>query len=165
MAAQTVDEVLRHFPVEERVRYAVSRTLEPLNPLVSEALLERARRENADWGDLPAHLTQRLADRHGLEGERILSRARRELPPLEDAAEWLWCAEALHAVESTMCLHLTDFFLRRSPLVLARRDHGWPYVHAIAEVMGARLGWSVPRRQDEINALQKRLAWDLSAVI
>lgn len=166
MAAQTVDEVLRHFPIEERVRYAVSRTLEPLNPLASEALLERARRENAEWGSLPSHLTQRLADRHGLEGERILSRARRELPPPSgDAEEWLWCAEALHAVESTMCLHLEDFFLRRSPLVLSRRDHGSPYVQAIAEVMGARLGWSVSRRQDEINALQKRLAWDLSAVI
>jgi glycerol-3-phosphate dehydrogenase len=80
-----------------------------------------------------------------------------------DPEETWWCAEALHAIEHTMCMHLSDFYLRRTPLVLARRDHGLPFVPAVASVMAEKLGWSDARMDEEINALQKRLAWDLAA--
>lgn len=165
MARQTVDHALHTFPLEERVRYAEPRTLEPLNPLVTEAGLERALREAPGWSALPAALNQCLAGRHGLEAEEILKRATATLPPVQDPEEWMWSAEALHAVEHTMCLHLSDFFYRRTPLVLTRRDHGMQYAPAVAAVMGERLGWNSARRQEEINALQNRLSWDLSAVI
>ncbi|MBX3020345.1 MAG: glycerol-3-phosphate dehydrogenase/oxidase [Bdellovibrionales bacterium] len=165
MAQQTVDEVLNHFCLEERVRFNQPCTLAPLNPLVTESTLERARRECLSWGHLPPHLLELLADRHGMEGEIIVHRALHLLPPVTDAEEWLWSAEALHAAEQTMCLHLADFYYRRSPLVLARKDHGLVFAPAIAHAMGGVLGWSPTRQKDEINALQNRLSWDLSAVI
>src|ERR1044072_1610403 len=165
MAGQTVDEALRHFSLEERARFAHARTLEALNPLVTESQLERARRECVDWAGVPRALAQRLADRHGMEGELILARAEKELPAAADPEQWLWCAEALHAADHTMCLHLTDFYLRRTPLTLSRRDHGLAFVNAIADTLGGRLGWTSSRRNDEINALQNRLNWDLSAII
>lgn len=162
MAEQTVNEALRDFPAEDRVRRGD--TLAPLNPLVSEAQLERARREYVYW-PLPEKLARRLADRHGMEGLRLIEDATAELPPMREPEEWVWCAEALHAVRHTMCLHLVDFYVRRSPLVLARPDHGLPWVNAIAATMAHELGWSIERKKAEINALQNRLQWDLSAII
>lgn len=165
MAEQTIEEVLRHFSIEDRARFAHSRTLEPLNPLITEAWFERALREHTQWADVPLAVSRRLAERHGLEGELILQRARKMLPGPMSQVGWIWAAEALHAVDNTMCLHLQDFFLRRTPLVLARKDHGLSFVNLIADVMGERLGWTSAHRDEEINALQKQLEWDLSALI
>ena len=164
MAEQTVNQVLKTFSIDDRVRFGKTRTLEPLNPAVTEILLERARRDHPRWAerfDLPLSITERLAERHGLEAKQILNGVREY--DFADPEETWWAAEALHAVEHTMCLHLVDFFLRRTPLVLSRRDHGLPLVPAVASVMANRLGWSDARVEDEIDALQKRLAWDLAA--
>ncbi|MGE0529351.1 MAG: FAD-dependent oxidoreductase, partial [Bdellovibrionales bacterium] len=172
MAAQTVREVLRHFSREERARLQHTRTLEALNPLVSGELLERARREHREWAreyGLDPQITALLADRHGLEAEAILARAAEQIP-LDATADrskqtqWMWCAEALHAMEHTMCLRLVDFYFRRTPLVLARTDHGLAFNKALAAVMGTRLNWSSERRLEEINALQNYLRRELSAI-
>ncbi len=168
MAEQTVDHVLASFPIEERVQFNQSRTLAPLNPLVTTHLLDRARQEHVRWArdwNLPETITAEVADRHGLEGERILEDALAWRTAIRDPEEWMWCAEALHAIEHTMCLHLADFYLRRTHLVLARADHGKPFVQNIARVMGERLGWDSKRREGEINALQNQLDWELSATI
>lgn len=166
MAEQTVEEVLSHFSIEDRVRYSRPQTLEALNPLVTPELLERAMKDCEAW--LPARqrsLARALAERHGMEGESIVLRSSGLIPEkIKDLTERLWCMEALHAVDQTMCLHLTDFYLRRTPLVLSRADHGLPFANAIAEVMGQRLGWSADRQRDEFNALQNQIAWDLSAL-
>jgi glycerol-3-phosphate dehydrogenase len=160
MAEQTVNEALRHFPLDQQVRYATSQTLQPLNPLVSPILLERARRECGAWSELPEALNALIADRHGLEGPRILADGPQRTNPLER----LWCAEAVHAVRNTMCLHLADFYQRRTPLVLSRRDHGLCVCDAVADTMATLLGWTSARRQEEINALQKKISWDLASV-
>lgn len=165
MAQQTVDEALAGFAIEDRVRFGKPQTLQPLNPRVTESTLERARRECRDWSQLPPKLNRQLADRHGMEAEEILERGAHTLGPMQDPEEWMWCAEALHAVEHTMCVRLVDFYYRRTPMVLARKDHGLHFAKAIARTMGDRLGWSESRQKDEINALQNRLSWDLAAVI
>ncbi len=172
MAQQTVEEVLggAHSPfhIEDRVKYAHSQTLLPLNPLVTENLLERAKTEHEKWArdwSLPPSITKALADRHGLEAEMIWREARPLRLKIKDPEEWMWCAEALHAITHTMCLTLTDFYLRRTHLVLAREDHGLPFAKNIAQVMGVRLGWDSKRQSEEINALQNQLAFELSATI
>lgn len=167
MAEQTVSEALRHFGLDDRARFAHGSTLEPLNPLVSPGLLERARSECASWADLPQAWLTQIADRHGMEGELLLARAVKALGrPRETATDaWLWCAEALHAIDHTMCVSLTDFYFRRTPLVLAREDHGLALAPEVARVMGARLGWTSARVSDEINALQNQLKRDLGAII
>lgn len=168
MAEQTVHEVLRHLPIEDRVRYGITRTLQPLNPLIDENLWPRAIGESAQWTagtQVPAKVARILAERHGFEGRRIMWNALAVIPESMNPEEWLWCAEALHAVEETMCVHLSDFYFRRTPLVLSRRDHGIPFAAAIAKVMGEPLGWDKTKQLEEINALQNQLSWELSATI
>jgi glycerol-3-phosphate dehydrogenase len=169
MAEQTVNEALDYFPLEDRARFAHSDTVQPLNPKVSPVLLDRARREHFSWAELyqvPPRFTGLLADRHGLEAREILAEGAAEIPAgiARSSEEWMWCAEALHAVEHTMCLHLRDFYLRRSPLVLSRRDHGMGFVKAVALVMGRALGWNPAKMNDEINALQNILASEMAAI-
>lgn len=168
MAEQTVHHVLTQFSIEDRVRFGKSHTLEPLNPLVTENLLERARTEHVSWArdwNLPPAITAELADRHGLEAELLIRRALPLRAWTRDAEEWMWCAEALHAVEHTLCLNLSDFYLRRTHLVLARKDHGWPFAKAIARAMAEALGWDSKRQTEEINALQNQLSFELAATI
>lgn len=168
MAEQTVNHVLASFSIEDRVKFNRSQTLAPLNPLVTESLLERAQLEQVRWArdwQLPEPLTSQLAARHGLEAERILQKALSWRTVIHDPEEWMWCAEAIHAIEHTMCLTLTDFYLRRTHLVLGRADHGMPFAPGIACVMGARLGWDQKRQREEINALQNQVSWELSATI
>ena len=114
---------------------------------------------------MPVEITQALASRHGLEAEKIIREALPLRARCKDPEIWMWCAEALHAIEHTMCLSLTDFFVRRTPLTLARVDHGVPFAATIAQVMGERLGWDSKRQSEEINALQNQLRWDLAATI
>lgn len=166
MAEQTVDKVLALMKEDERVRFGQPKTLEPLNPLITELLLDRAQREHKNWASdlaLPESVTAALAARHGLEALDIVVGSLGATPQAVGSEEWMWCAEALHAMKHTLCLHLTDFFFRRTPLVLSRRDHGAPFVKAVAETMATYLGWSESQKNDEINALQNRLSWEMSA--
>ena len=167
MAEQTVDQCLSAFPLEDRARFAHSRTLEALNPLVTESLLERARGSVSRWAEryrLPTGITERVVERHGLEAREILKHAGELLDDgLSPEAAW-WAAEAGHAIETSMCLHLVDFYYRRTPLVLARRDHGRSVRDAVVTVMAERLGWTAARVKEEVEQLERRLAFDLAAV-
>lgn len=165
MAQQTVAHALNDFSITDRARFAHTRTVQALNPLVTPLLLERAMREHTQWAEiffLPPELTGRIAGRHGLEGREILMRAA-SLRASLSAEEFVWAAEAMHAVEHTMCAHLSDFFARRSPLVLSRKDHGAEFIEAIAGTMAAYLGWNETQKREEINALQKSWAWEFAA--
>jgi glycerol-3-phosphate dehydrogenase len=168
MSEQTVDQALHAFTAEEQVKFSRSQTKQPLNPLVTDVLLERARREAPQWAEkfgITPEAAMLLADRHGLEGLEILTRATEVINPALGSDEWVWCAEALHAVEATMCATLTDFYFRRTPLVLSRADHGLKFTTAIARTMGAALGWDQDEQNEQINALQNRIAWELAATI
>ena len=168
MAQQTVETVMAQMPIEDRVRFSQTRTLEPLNPLITDTLWTRAKTEHKMWSEqagLHSRISEKLAERHGLEGRTILLQGLSENLRSTNAEEWLWCAESLHAMDHTMCLHLSDFFFRRTPLVLSRRDHGIPFAAAVSEVMSSRLGWNKTRELEEINALQNQLQWELAATI
>lgn len=168
MAEQTVHEVLKSFSVEERVQFGATQTLQPLNPLIDEKLWPRAVSESPDWTGgtkISPKVARALAERHGYEGRKILWEALAADFSCTSMDEWLWCAEALHAVTETMCLHLADFYFRRTPLVLSRKDHGIPFAASVAKVMGDKLGWDKTRQLEEINALQNQLSWELAATI
>jgi glycerol-3-phosphate dehydrogenase len=168
MAEQTVDHVLNQLSIEERVKYGHSQTLTPLNPIVTEALLARAVGEHLRWSDelsLSSSVTAELAERHGLEAEQIIAEALPLRARVPNDEEWMWCAEALHAVRNTMCLRLADFYFRRTHLILMRTDHGMPFAKSIAQTMGEVLDWDAREQQAQINALQNQLSWELSATI
>lgn len=167
MAEQTVDEVLAHGPIEERIRFGRPQTVAPLNPLVTKELWERSRNEISNIAArsrVSNEVVGALVERHGLEAESILERGLPRLRSQESIRtdeELLWSLEALHAIHETMCLSLTDFYFRRTPLILARRDHGRPLLKALAEAMGAVLKWSSAEREEQINAVQKQLDHEL----
>ncbi len=166
MAEQAVEHMLGRLEITDRIKLGHSMTLRPLNPLVSESMWAKAQQDHVHWAkefDLDSKTTQLLAERHGMEAYKLIETAIDERRLCSSETEWLWCAEAIHAVEHTLCLHLVDFYFRRSPLVLSRPDHGLNFVKSIARVMGDRLGWTPSRQQDEINALQNQLSWELAA--
>jgi len=168
MAEQTLDAVIDGLPIEDRVRFVRSETLAPLNPLVTEALFERAQLEHLSWASrwsLPPSVTAQVASRHGLEGEMLLAASLDLRERVEDPETWMWCAEARHAIRTTMCVSLTDFYLRRTHLVLARADHGRPFIKSVTQTMAEELNWDPARQEQEINALQNQLAWELASTI
>ncbi len=156
MAEETVDHVLD--VMDLKTRFGLSKTKAPLNPVVTPELFERAKMELQSF--------PMLAERHGLEANDIVTQAREQFRGwgLNDE-EWIWCAEALHAIRNTMCMNLTDFFFRRTPLVLSKAGHGLNLATQVAKVFAQELGWSPTRVTDEINALQNHLAREMAAVI
>ena len=168
MAAQTVDHALKNFSLEDQVKFAKNDTKTPLNEKATPSKMEEAERASEDWAreyHLSHHAAQFLAGRHGLEGLDLLEEARKHhaIGAHSTSDEVLWTAEAHHAIHQTMCLNLVDFYVRRSPLFLARQDHGLPLIALISRVFAKDLGWSDSKRQAEAVALQsyvqKELSW------
>lgn len=170
MAAQTVESALKNFTLEDRVKFQRNNTKVPLNDKATPSKMEEAERAAEQWAH-EFHLTQAhaafLASRHGLEAPDMLEAARvahgSGNHAYASSDEILWTAEAHHAIHHTMCLNLTDFYVRRSPLFLARADHGLPLIALISRVFARELGWSDSKRQQEAASVQqyirKELAW------
>ena len=164
MAEQVVKVALENFSLEDRVRFGRNDTKKPINELATEAKIDGALRDSGRWAlefNLDENDVEFLVGRHGAEA----------LPILENSAhisahsseEKLWAGEALQAIHQTMCLSLVDFYVRRSPLFLARRDHGQALIPFLSSVFAQELGWSDSRRQDEVAKLrgfiQNELLW------
>ena len=152
---------------EDQVRYQHSKTLEPLNPLCSSSLYERSKSEALEWvangrTALQEREVLRLAERHGMEFEHILESYEGLLDRNLSSEEKLWDLELRHAVETTMCLNLKDFYFRRVPLFLARKGHGLEFIEGLSQTMGQILGWSESERASQVNALQKQISYELS---
>jgi glycerol-3-phosphate dehydrogenase len=170
MAAQTVEAALNHFPLEDQVKFQKNNTKVPLNDKATPAKMDEAERAAEEWSH-QFHITkeaaQFLAGRHGLEAADMLETARVRHGSgnheFASSDEILWTAEAHHAIHHTMCLNLVDFYVRRSPLFLARRDHGLPLIALLSRVFARELGWSDSKRQQEAASVQayvrKELAW------
>ena len=67
-------------------------------------------------------------------------------------------AQLRHTIRTEMALHLEDFFLRRSPLYLARADHGEPWMEALAWVWAEERGIDPTLVSAEITGLRAVLA-------
>lgn len=165
MAEEAVKGVIKTWGLEEQMRYKVSKTLSPLNPKCSMELYERAKIEAGRLAREVEGFSEGsllwLAERHGMEFLDLLEKYGSFLTaPSEEGR--LMELELLHAVESTMCLHLRDFYFRRVPLFLAKLDHGIGLIEPLSSLMAKVLGWSEERRAEEVNALQKQIQHELS---
>lgn len=151
MAKQTVDTALKTFPAGERARYQHSLTDQPLNELASQGNLWRAQRYFERWSKLsglPASECQMLAFRHGLEAEEII------LTKNVGTKKTIWVLEALHAIKNTMCLNILDFYTRRSPLMLAEKDHGLSFIESIATIFARELNWTDAEKSNQIQKVK-----------
>lgn len=168
MAAQTVESALKNFSMEDQVKFGKNNTKIALNEKATPEKMEEAERSTEKWArqfHLSKEASEFLAGRHGLEALDLLekSHAAHQMGAQHSSDEILWTAESHHAIYQTMCLGLVDFYVRRSPLFLARADHGLPLIALISRVFAKELGWSDSKRQAETAAVQSfirnELAW------
>lgn len=158
MAHQVVDACLDHFSPEDIVKFKDSQTTQAINPLVSLDCLSKAKASESEWisqFNSSQEEVRFLTDRHGLEAEDLLKKKQKY------NLGTLWEAEAYHAIENTMCLHLKDFFLRRTPLFLSEKDHGRKYFEPISKIFAEHFGWSESERQREIEDTQKAYQFEM----
>ncbi len=86
-----------------------------------------------------------LWSRYGAEAVEVVRGAKDSEEHIVLAGFPLLAAQLRHAVRREGVLHLEDFYFRRVPLFLARKDHGLPWARALARVLvearGLPEGW------------------------
>ncbi len=158
MSEDIVNECLSYFSTEYVAGLKPTQTRNPLNLYATEATIQKANSLCGLWAEesgLSKTNVQALVGRHGLEAERILQKTTSRMS--------YWDYEVDHAVDTTMCFHLEDFFLRRTHLFLAHPDNGMSLVDQIGRRLAEKLNWSDSQFKDEIarlkNHLNKELSW------
>lgn len=147
MARQTVDKVLTHFTKEERRNLRKATTTLPLNAKVNpqsfaDALSRIHEIENKTG---LTHLQcKMLVERHGLEAWDII-----EYGPYK----YIWEYEAAHAIRNTYCTRLVDFYVRRVPLFLSKKDHGFKFLNRIGKIFKEYYDWDQERLDAEYQLL------------
>ncbi|MCO5112627.1 MAG: glycerol-3-phosphate dehydrogenase/oxidase [Bdellovibrionaceae bacterium] len=147
MAQQTVDVVLKQFSKEERRNLRRASTAKPLNPKVDEKSFKEAMsriHELENKTELTHLQCKMLVERHGLEAWDIV-----EYGPYK----YIWEYEAAHAVRHTYCARLVDFYTRRVPLFLSKKDHGFKFLNRIGKVFKDYYGWDQERLEQEYKLL------------
>ncbi len=155
IAEQVVNSILSYFTVEEQSRWLRSRTLEPLQPLITLENYSQAGRtaeiikKDFGWSEEESQL---LAGRHGAEALAILNRCPADVAT---GPSRVWRAEAWHAIHETLCGSVADFFLRRVPLFLSRADHGDFLYDDVVEVFQKELGFSDQEMRAQLDQLER----------
>lgn len=144
MAQQVVDEALKSTGVNIKVKFREADTTEPLNPYCTPDNYSIAVAQSYLWKSLilSNKEKQMLASRYGFEAEVLID----ERPTLD-----YWELEAYYALTRTMCVDLTDFFVRRVPLFLADSLHGVGILNKVANIFADELGWSDAEAQMQMD--------------
>jgi len=71
--------------------------------------------------------------------------------------------EALYAVTHEGALHIDDILTRRTHLSIETPDQGLEAAAEVAQIMGAELGWSQERTEEELTHYQDRVAAERKA--
>lgn len=156
MCEQTVKSALKSFRFEERVAWSKSDTAKPLNPYTNIEAFQQSKIQASLWARETGHSLEDmtlLAERYGMEGEEILNKYSAEMT--------YWQLEAAQAIDSTMCLHMRDFYARRVPLFLADRNHGVKQMEEIGQVFQEKLGWNEARLKEEMHLLTTYMAHEV----
>lgn len=144
MCEQTVSKALESFSMEERLKFRSTDTAQALNEYTNTDCFFQAQALVHSWSQetgRPQADLKNLADRYGKEAEVIIDK-------YPDHYTY-WQLEAAQAIDSTMCLHLTDFFARRVHLFLADKKHGMDHLDEIGKVFQEKMNWSDSRLQTE----------------
>jgi glycerol-3-phosphate dehydrogenase len=161
MARDVIENVLKNeFSLEDRIKYARNQTRYVINPLITAEKLNDSIAQAPRWAQ-EFNVNEKdavfLAERHGFEAREILQEGS------SSGLKNIWEMEALFAMRYTMCRHLRDFMLRRSPLFLATRDHGFSVLDQVAAVFQKERGWSGAQLVEEkklyFDHLEFELGW------
>ena len=149
MSEQIVDQIIKNWPIENKLSLKNCTTTQALNHFVTTDAYERARQvpETTD-----VKLTW-LVERYGEEAFEIMNAYGHE--------NSIWQLEAYQAVKKTMCLNLVDFFSLRVPLILAYEDHGLSVLDEVATVFKNLLEWSTEEMRVQKEAVKKYIDHEL----
>ncbi len=139
MADDAVKSILHDLPYEKQYQFKNSRTLEPINDLVTEQGYRDflAQQTNAD--------EIKMAERYGPESSIILK---------SNPKYSLLQKEVAFHIEQTMCLNIPDFYIRRSNLFLYHRDHGLSKFQEIADVYRDKLEYTAEQITTDLSILK-----------
>lgn len=152
MSQEIVDKILKFRSHEKRAQWARCFTNQPLNPHVTtesytkDILRAESEVSFKNWKPFEKKL---LVERHGAEAFVLAKKL--------DPQMTYWQVEAFHALETTMCLGILDFYTRRVPLMLAHEDHGLSHFSEIAAVFKDYLDMSEDQIYKERSLLEAYL--------
>jgi glycerol-3-phosphate dehydrogenase len=160
MSQQIVDQALSFFSMEEKVQWKSVDTSCLISPWASAEKMEMTQAvvRKMSFSKMSLQQALQLVFRHGEEALHLFQKWGHN--------RTYWAYEALHALDSTMCLNIVDFFIRRTPLFLANQDHGQQILPEILPLFQEFLGWSDQQTQQQIQKYhefcEKELAWQKS---
>lgn len=163
MCEEAVDEALKHFTKAERKSFRKCSTKDLLNPKINlDSYTNALRRVDvlAEKHNLSHIQTKMLVERHGPEANDILEAG---------SFDYVWEYEAKHALEQTCCANLLDFYTRRVPLFLGKRDHGFKFLKRVGVIFQKYFEWNDEQLSLEIQKVfdhsKSELSWkDLTDV-
>lgn len=159
MAEQAVEKFLKIYSKEDRKKFKTGNTKGALNPKVTVESYKDAQskvNELASKTHFSKNEIQILVDRHGSEAFDIVSQY------YSSSQTSIWEMEAHFAINESMCGKLVDFYLRRAPLFLAEKDHGFKHLERISQIFKQKLDWSEQEREDNIEEVRKHESFELS---
>lgn len=148
MAEQIVNQCLKFFPFERIALLNKCHTQQSLNPYTTVDEYQNSLQSAL------SELEHRLAERYGAEAKVILE--------TYGYTDNYWQLEAYQAINTTMCLNLTDFYSRRVPLILAYKNHGLDQIDDIAAVFQIELKLSDQEIEKQKNDLKNYIKSELS---
>ncbi len=159
IAEDCLNAILPVYPFEERVKFNNNDTNKPLNEFVTPQNMLKTQMQAESiqtQTGLSTENVEMLIERHGSEC----------LNMLDKWSGWLdrsvWCLEAMQAIENTMCLHIKDFYFRRTPLVLSFEDHGFQFLEDVGKVFQKYYSWSDEKLQSEYDLLKTCIKQEMS---
>ena len=139
-------------------RIRKSSTQLPFNPAFSVRAMEECQEKLLQKA---INLPEALFNRYGADALSIVTATPKKGETLTDREDPegfpLLSAQLRHAIRHEMVLHLEDFYFRRVPLFLSRRDHGEPWAEGLSEIWAQELGKSEEARQEELSRLKKTI--------
>lgn len=66
-------------------------------------------------------------------------------------------ARLRYAIRSEMVMHLEDFYFRRVPLYVSRKDHGLPWAESLAQIWAEERGLSESEKNTELERLKQHV--------
>jgi glycerol-3-phosphate dehydrogenase len=149
MSEQIVDAVLATIPMEKRMYFKKCETSSPLNEYTGSEKFIAAQAQAHEENE------KALVERFSMEAYEILKKY--------GEGNTYWQIEAYHAIETTMCMNLLDFYTRRTPLMLAYDDHGLQFLDDIAFVFKKLLILTeselIAQKNELTQYIESELAW------
>ncbi len=160
MSEETVDAALGTLSRSRLGALRPSSTKSSLNPLCTTDNLARSIQKVRRWSEetgLSGETLNWLVQNHAMEVEPLLEIWERR----KNIGTSIWALEALFAIHFTMCLHLVDFYQRRTHLMLAYKGHGLELLKELGALFALELQWSDSELVREIDQVKEHLALEL----